>query len=223
MKGEKSEFCCESMSDTPTTWSNPLRSLSRTSSVASTVSSVAADDSAAGDPAEHRPPVESVSTTSRVPATEESSAATATTATTATPNKNKKDDKDSPPRKSEQQVQPENNVANNSDMIPLTTTAANSFLSGKLVLVTGGSGVIGTAIATALVKSKASVVLTGRNVNRLKRAVERIRAACPDAPENSVKLVSCDVAKEDSVKQLFNTLDVYKDKRVDIVRALFVS
>jgi 3-oxoacyl-ACP reductase-like protein len=206
---------CDKMSGTPTpTWNNPLRSISRTSSVASTVSSVA-DDSIAGS---EKPPVDSVSTT---------------TATATTPNNDhRKDDKDSP-RKTERALQQQQYQENVSNMVfPLTAaartlsvaaasniTSSSNFLNGKLVLVTGGSGTIGMAIATALVKHKASVVLTGRNVNRLKTAVEKIREACPEAPENSVKLVSCDVSKEDSVEKLFNTLDVYKDKRVDIVRA----
>lgn len=227
------------MSGTPTTWSNPLRSLSRTSSAASTVSSFADDTcnasnsdkkSVLGDHqqscsvlSDQQPPVESVSTTSIL--------VQAPTASSASPNNSYIKHKDYPHKTEHVQ---QGIVANN--MVPVTTAAAaralsaaatvtttsSNFLSGKLALVTGGSGTIGMAIATALVKNKASVVLTGRNVNRLKAAVEKIREACPEAPENSVKLVSCDVSKEDSVEKLFNTLDVYKDKRVDIVRVWLV-
>ncbi len=48
-------------------------------------------------------------------------------------------------------------------------------LHGQLALDTGGSGTIGLAIVTALAVQGATVVVTGRNVTNLEKAVQRVQ------------------------------------------------
>lgn len=84
-----------------------------------------------------------------------------------------------------------------------------SFLSGKLALVTGGSGTIGQAIAKSLLNSGASVVLTARRLERLETVKDTLLATMPltsaDAPK--VHVFSSDVSKEESVVELFQKID----------------
>ena len=64
------------------------------------------------------------------------------------------------------------------------------YYRGKSVLITGGSSGIGFAIANALVKMDASVILLARDYEKLKAAKASILAKYPKA---KVKLVSADV------------------------------
>jgi NAD(P)-dependent dehydrogenase (short-subunit alcohol dehydrogenase family) len=84
-----------------------------------------------------------------------------------------------------------------------------SFLSGKLALVTGGSGTIGQAIAKSLLSSGASVVLTARRLEKLETAKEKLleslQLKSADAPQ--VHVISSDVSKEESVVELFQKID----------------
>lgn len=50
-------------------------------------------------------------------------------------------------------------------------------LSGQVVLITGGSGGLGAAMAQAFAEAGADVALTGRNLKRLERAADAVRAA----------------------------------------------
>ena len=97
-----------------------------------------------------------------------------------------------------------------------------SSLLGKIALVTGGSGTIGQAIANKLALAGASVVLTGRNLQRLQSAAARIQNNL-DAQQTDVALprvdcISCDVTKESSVVDLFEKIqDTHKQTSVDIL------
>ena len=97
-----------------------------------------------------------------------------------------------------------------------------STLLGKLALVTGGSGTIGQAIANKLALAGASVVLTGRNLQRLETAAARIQsnldAQQTDAATPTVECISCDVTKESSVVDLFAKIqDIHQQISVDIL------
>lgn len=87
----------------------------------------------------------------------------------------------------------------------------SSFLSGKLALVTGGSGTIGQAIAKSLLSSGASVVLTARGLEKLEAAKEKLLESIhlrgADAPHVNVHVISSDVSKEASVVELFKKID----------------
>ena len=53
-------------------------------------------------------------------------------------------------------------------------------LTGKLALVTGGSGTIGVSIAKALAARGAHVVLTGRTMDKLQTAAQTVQQAVPN-------------------------------------------
>jgi NAD(P)-dependent dehydrogenase (short-subunit alcohol dehydrogenase family) len=79
-------------------------------------------------------------------------------------------------------------------------------LRGKLILVTGGSGTIGYAIAQALLQRGARVIITGRRRERLEQAVRTLEPYA-QFPED-VKFIPCDVADERSVENLFSEMDI---------------
>lgn len=84
-------------------------------------------------------------------------------------------------------------------------------LSGKVAIVTGGSGAIGEAIAQGLAAYGADVVVTGRTLKTLEKAVELIEELGRKA-----LAVTCDVSKEeDVIKMVEQTVKTFG--RVDIL------
>ena len=77
-------------------------------------------------------------------------------------------------------------------------------LAGQRAIVTGGSGTIGMAISKALISQGASVVITGRNEDRLIRAQASLLEA---HPEETVSILTCDVSDEASVVDFFCRVD----------------
>lgn len=71
----------------------------------------------------------------------------------------------------------------------------------RLVLVTGGSGGIGSAVARRFVEQGDSVVITGRDAVRLERS----------AQETGARGVRCDVGRPDGVAALTERLDAPVD------------
>ncbi|HVF30672.1 MAG TPA: SDR family oxidoreductase [Pyrinomonadaceae bacterium] len=69
-------------------------------------------------------------------------------------------------------------------------------LDGKAAVVTGGSKGIGYAIAEALLKEGAAVLVCGREARDVKSAVETLSA------HGAVKGAACDVRSEDSVREM---------------------
>lgn len=81
-------------------------------------------------------------------------------------------------------------------MIPENT---NGGMSGKVVLITGGTSGIGKAAAKALAAMGAEVVVTGRNRERGEGALEEIRR---DADSEKVSLMLADLAVQAEVRRL---------------------
>ena len=81
----------------------------------------------------------------------------------------------------------------------------------KVALVTGAGTGIGKAAAKALLKGGYRVVLTGRNLERLKKAIIDI-----GGNESTCLAVVCDVGNPDEVKNLFNALKE-KYNRIDVL------
>ncbi len=81
----------------------------------------------------------------------------------------------------------------------------------KVALVTGAGTGIGKAAAKALLKGGYRVVLTGRNLERLKKAIIDI-----GGNESTCLAVVCDVGNPDEVKNLFNAL-TEKYNRIDVL------
>ncbi|MGW1469033.1 SDR family NAD(P)-dependent oxidoreductase [Streptomyces sp. NPDC002308] len=72
-------------------------------------------------------------------------------------------------------------------------------LTGKKAVVTGSSQGIGLAIASGLAAAGASVVLTGRDADRLESATRTLRDGVPDA---DVESVACDLVTEEGAERL---------------------
>ncbi len=72
-------------------------------------------------------------------------------------------------------------------------------MTGKTVLVTGGTGGIGRATATALANLGAHVVITGRNETRAQEAAAEIRAATGNA---GVDALAADLSEQAEIRRL---------------------
>ena len=84
--------------------------------------------------------------------------------------------------------------------------------NGKLAVITGATGGLGYETALALAGAGANVVLTGRNAEKGKTALQKIRAAYPNA---TISYEHCDLnnlasvkAFVDGFKQQHNSLDL---------------
>lgn len=72
-------------------------------------------------------------------------------------------------------------------------------LVGKQILVTGASSGIGKGIAIACAKMGATVIVTGRNVERLNETLSQL-------PEGDHKAISADLTKAEDIDRLVNEL-----------------
>lgn len=89
---------------------------------------------------------------------------------------------------------------------------SGSFLTGKVALVTGGSGTIGLAIAKALLSSGANVILTARRMDKLETAKEQLLSSVSkEQGGGQVHIFSSDVSSEESVVELFQKIDSMKE------------
>jgi NADP-dependent 3-hydroxy acid dehydrogenase YdfG len=79
----------------------------------------------------------------------------------------------------------------------------NKLLEGKRALVTGASKGIGFAIASALLRNGADVVICARDRNGLDNALERLRAI----PDAKVAGTVADVSRSSAVEELFQFAD----------------
>lgn len=84
-------------------------------------------------------------------------------------------------------------------------------LTGRVAVITGGSGALGLAVAKALHSLGASVILLGRSIKSLEEAVGEI-----DAKATRCSSYVCDVANEDSLIRT-NELILMEHSRVDIL------
>ncbi len=92
-------------------------------------------------------------------------------------------------------------------------------LAGKTALVSGSTGGIGLAIAQSLAQEGAAVIINGRSQERVNQAIDKIKAATPDATLTGVAL---DLSTREGADQLFqqrptvnilvNNLGIYEPK-----------
>ncbi|WP_235347368.1 SDR family NAD(P)-dependent oxidoreductase [Arthrobacter sp. SPG23] len=70
-------------------------------------------------------------------------------------------------------------------------------MDGRLALVTGATGGIGQAVATALAREGATVVVVGRSIARANDAIRTIRAIVPGA---KLEPLACDLSDQASIR-----------------------
>jgi NAD(P)-dependent dehydrogenase (short-subunit alcohol dehydrogenase family) len=70
-------------------------------------------------------------------------------------------------------------------------------MDGRVALVTGATGGIAKAVAAALAREGATVVVVGRSQARAEQAVRAIRSAVPDA---KLEALACDLSVQDSIR-----------------------
>lgn len=83
-------------------------------------------------------------------------------------------------------------------------------VKGKIAIVTGGYGHLGTAISEVLAEYGAKVYIAGRNKN----SAETLIASQPK--KNKIKFINCDVSDEKSIKVCFENI-FKKEGRIDIL------
>jgi NAD(P)-dependent dehydrogenase (short-subunit alcohol dehydrogenase family) len=81
-------------------------------------------------------------------------------------------------------------------------------LDGKLALVSGSTAGIGFAIANALAREGARVIVNGRSDERVKSATERIRAHNPNAQLEPLPVDLSSAAGAEEASRLFPEVDV---------------
>lgn len=88
-----------------------------------------------------------------------------------------------------------------------------NILQGKKALITGGSSGIGYAIAKSFLKNGSSVVICGRNSERLKNAKNNLVTECK-CSSSDITTLELDISSVDNMKKTLN--DFLKDKRIEI-------
>jgi NAD(P)-dependent dehydrogenase (short-subunit alcohol dehydrogenase family) len=89
-------------------------------------------------------------------------------------------------------------------------------MDGRMALVTGATGGIGRAVATALARDGATVVVVGRSDSRVEDAMRDIRAAVPAA---KLEPLACDLSVQASIRSAARELLSRHDKLDVLVNA----
>ncbi|MCJ8158993.1 SDR family oxidoreductase [Sphingomonas sp. LaA6.9] len=85
-------------------------------------------------------------------------------------------------------------------------SSAPSNLQGKRVLVTGGAGGVGRAVASRMVAAGATVLIADREELELRCAVEAVRASVSNARIDSV---TADLANSSGLARMFDRVDTW--------------
>lgn len=86
----------------------------------------------------------------------------------------------------------------------IVTIAPNELLKGKKALITGGTSGIGYAIASAFLRSGATVTITGRTEQRLKDSAKKLAEENPSA-KDKISFVVMNNKEVSSFKTLFDS------------------
>lgn len=90
------------------------------------------------------------------------------------------------------------------------TIPFNTDLSGKVAVVTGGSGVLGSVLSEALAEAGAKVAVLARTQSKIDRVVESIKSKGHEAIGYSVDVLNKDDLKRvrEDLKEQFGTCDI---------------
>lgn len=92
----------------------------------------------------------------------------------------------------------------------IVTIAPNELLKGRKALITGGTSGIGYAIASAFLRSGASVIITGRTEQRLENSVKKLAEENPSAKDR-ISFVVMNNKEVGSFKTLFDNHPILKE------------
>lgn len=92
----------------------------------------------------------------------------------------------------------------------IVTVAPNELLKGRKTLITGGTSGIGYAIASAFLRSGASVIITGRTEQRLENSVKKLAEENPSAKDR-ISFVVMNNKEVGSFKTLFDNHPILKE------------
>ena len=87
--------------------------------------------------------------------------------------------------------------------------------NNKSVIISGGGTGIGKEIAKSFFEHGASVIIVGRRLNILEKAVKQISKEYPESKAN-IHFYKCDMSNEKSVSKLFNNVKKING-RIDIL------
>lgn len=80
---------------------------------------------------------------------------------------------------------------------------SSKLLEGRVALITGASGTIGSAVAKRFINEGANVVLISRSIENLNALYDEIKE-CEELKENSITLIQLDLLDFENVKLLAN-------------------
>lgn len=92
----------------------------------------------------------------------------------------------------------------------IVTIAPNELLKGRKALITGGTSGIGYAIASAFLRSGASVTITGRTEHKLDDSIKKLAEENPSAKDR-ISFVVMDNKEVGSFKTLFDSHPILKE------------
>lgn len=100
-------------------------------------------------------------------------------------------------------------------MANVTTLAPNSLLLGRTALITGGTSGIGYEIAKSFVNAGASVIITGRSIERVNKAVKQLYSEISDG--GGIYGVGMNIRNTEELKKRFDEVIKIAGNPIDIL------
>lgn len=91
-----------------------------------------------------------------------------------------------------------------------------SNLHGRVAIVTGGSGALGSHVSEGLLQAGATVIIIGRRQEKVDATLQHLRTLVPEKDRATVDGYTCDVLNETALENLC-TLIVQKYHHIDIL------
>ena len=99
--------------------------------------------------------------------------------------------------------------------IPILQT---DLLNGRVALITGGTSGIGFAIAKSFLNSGATVVITGRNIERVKNTCNKLISINTGNYTAKVYGIEMDISKTQEIEEKFwEVISLLDGKKIDIL------